>query len=164
MIRLLDILKEAKQAGLLYHFTDEKGIISILTTNSLIASKKYTNHISTTRDKNGWYTIGATPGSYFRITLDGNKLSNKYLIKPYQHPGINRGIGHTESEEAIMTPIIPNIKDYILAIDYNEVFAYGLDIDKIQKLYPNLKPTKGNRSSEWGDTLPLDSPEWNNEQ
>jgi hypothetical protein len=158
MIKLLDLI-EAKQVGVLYHFTNENGIISILTTNTLKSSGKYTNHISTTRDKNGWM-VGPTTEQYFRITLDGNKLSNKYKIVPYQHLGINRGIGQTESEEAIITPIIPNIKDYILAIEYNETFEYELDINKIQKLYPSLKPTKMNRSSEWGDPLPPDSPLW----
>ena len=35
MIRLIDLLNEGKQVGLLYHYTSEKGLKGILQSNEL---------------------------------------------------------------------------------------------------------------------------------
>ena len=45
MIRLIDLLNEGKQVGLLYHYTSEKGLKSILQSNKLNASTElYQGH------------------------------------------------------------------------------------------------------------------------
>jgi hypothetical protein len=143
MIKLLDILKEAKQVGILYHFTDIDGLLGILKTNELWASDTNANHVSLTRDKQGWHV--GTLDNAFRISLDGNKISNKYKIRPYSWWGNDRGIGNTESEEAVLTDKITNIRDYIIDINankelYNGLWRYNIDyLNQIKQLYPNLK-------------------------
>jgi hypothetical protein len=145
MIKLLDILKEAKQVGILYHFTDIDGLLGILETNELWSSETNANHVSLTRDKQGWHV--GTLDNAFRISLDGNKISNKYKIRPYSWDGdgIDRGTGNTESEEAVLTDKITNIRDYIVDINANKELynkSYGYDIDdlnQVKQLYSNLK-------------------------
>ena len=81
MIKLLDILNEAKQAGILYHYTDPKNIENILKNGIKFSapqkeiSDKY--YISTTRKKQNWKHNTL-------IILDGNKISEKYKIIPIQ--------------------------------------------------------------------------------
>ena len=143
MIKLLDILKEAKQVGILYHFTDIEGLLGILKTNELWASETNADHVSLTRDKQGWHV--GTLDNAFRISLDGNKISNKYKIRPYSWWGNDRGARDTESEEAVLTDKITNIRDYIIDINankhlYNGLWRYNIDyLNQIKQLYPNLK-------------------------
>jgi hypothetical protein len=143
MIKLLDILKEAKQVGILYHFTDIEGLLGILKTNELWASETNADHVSLTRDKQGWHV--GTLDNAFRISLDGNKISNKYKIRPYSWWGNDRGTRNTESEEAVLTDKITNIRDYIIDINankhlYNGLWRYNIDyLNQIKQLYPNLK-------------------------
>jgi hypothetical protein len=94
MIRLINLLNEGKQVGLLYHYTSEKGLKSILQSNKLNASTElYQGHelyyVSFTRNKN-FHKKGANWNvkTDYRITIDGDKLSNKYKIQPFAYvPG-----------------------------------------------------------------------------
>jgi hypothetical protein len=139
MIKLIDILREAKQVGILYHFTDEEGLRGILESNELLASYQNAAHVSLTRDKNGWHV--GTGDNIFRISLDGDKISNKYKIRPYEWSQLDRGSGNTESEEAVITDKITNIDNYIIDIVANKEYAdmFEVDLDEFQDLYPNLK-------------------------
>jgi hypothetical protein len=139
MIKLIDILREAKQVGILYHFTDDEGLRGILESNELLASYQNANHVSLTRDKNGWHV--GTSDNIFRISLDGDKISNKYKIRPYEWDELDRGSGNTESEEAVITDKITNINNYIIDIVANEETADILEVDlnEFQDLYPDLK-------------------------
>jgi hypothetical protein len=143
MIKLIDLLNEAKQVGILYHFTDASGLLGILKTNELWASETNASHVSLTRDKQGWHV--GTLDNAFRINLDGNKISDKYKIRPYAWDGVDRGAGSTESEEAVLTDKITNIRNYIIDISANKELynkSYGYDIDdlnQIKQLYPDLK-------------------------
>ena len=142
---------EAKQVGNLYHYTSAKGLKSILTSNSLNASQenysgKELHFVSFTRNKN-FHKKGQNFNvkTDYRITLDGDKLSNKYKIKPFAYvPGwdytdnweydwledepesvrrdfFNATGEYDEQEERISfkgsNGSIPNIKDYILKVD-----------------------------------------------
>jgi hypothetical protein len=146
MIKLIDILREAKQVGILYHFTDDEGLRGILESNELWASETNADHVSLTRDKNGWHV--GTRDNIFRISLDGNKISNKYKVQPYAWSDLDRGIGDTESEEAIITDKITNIRNYIIEITldkkgYDVMKKYlkhtPTNLNQIKQLYPNLK-------------------------
>lgn len=139
MIKLIDILREAKQAGILYHSTSGENLISILKSNSLNIkqSANYTvgtsSQISFTRDKN------YRPGDY-TIELDGNKLSNIYKIDSYAYGG-NRG----EAEE-IINKDIKDIKSYITNIYANVETVQERpiqELERIMRLYPSLKFTIG---------------------
>jgi len=87
MIKLLDILREAKQVGDIYHYTGISGdaIIKILKTGKLRPSParlEKKGYISFSRDRALGYTLGSDK-TQIRITIDGDKLSNKYQVLPY---------------------------------------------------------------------------------
>lgn len=140
---LLNEIFEAKQVGKLYHFTPFKGILGILQTNTLkvgddsnFQSGGNVGNISFTRDKNLEYFR-------YRITLDGNRLSNNYKIKQYAWHETGRG----EAEEYIDRDV-KNIKDYILDIHFLTKTYQGrgeanktdlINLDKIIKIYPNIR-------------------------
>ena len=75
------VLGEAKQVGILYHYTSPENIEDILKNGIKFSppqkeiSDKY--FISTTRKKQKW-------NDQTQITLDGDKISEKYKIIPIQ--------------------------------------------------------------------------------
>lgn len=148
-----EYLDESKQVGTVYHFTNLFAIEKILESNILKASKispadswerdlvpfiKTRRHekaikqseehlyfISTTRNKLFYIKKPKIKGSYIRITLDGNKLSNKYKFQPFAYFGHELEVGKDyknssdESEERIMLDEqeINNISSYILNVE-----------------------------------------------
>jgi hypothetical protein len=118
-------LNESKQVGPLYHFTDFFSLKKILTSNTMIGS--YGNqdikgrYISTTRDKN-FYKSDPNLGVenlQAALIFDGNKLSNKYKIKPYAYePYRDLDRSGAEAEELIILPgrDLPNIKSYLSGV------------------------------------------------
>lgn len=89
MIKLIDILNEAKQVGILYHYTNISDLISIFENglkfgkalSGFATSKTYPYYISTTRS----YNFGGGDSKGFhnraaRITIDGDKVSEKYKL------------------------------------------------------------------------------------
>lgn len=137
MIKLIDILNkitEGKQVGTLYHFTDNIGLEGILKSNQLLASTTDANHVSLTRDKNGWHV--GTRDNIARISLDGNSISNNYKISPHAWDQSDRGAGETESEEAVLTDKIDNVKKYItfILIDRRLANDLGIDVNYIEFL------------------------------
>ena len=145
MIKLLDILNEAKQVGSLYHSTSGENLISILKSNTLKVNQEgnygmtLTNQNSFTRDKN------YRPGDY-TIEIDGDKLSNNYKIKPFAYDYNNR----SQAEEVVRQDI-NNLSKYIISIYANieavEDNPYS-ELESIRKLYPSLKFTIGGDSGE----------------
>lgn len=143
-------LEEGKQVGPLYHYTSADGLKGILSSNRINASEEYylgnnLYYISFTRNKNfhnKGYKFGVK--TEYRITLDGNKLSNRYKIIPFAYkPGwnyednweydwledepenvvrdfFNNTGDYDEQEERISFKSpkdgIDNIKNYILAV------------------------------------------------
>lgn len=117
-MNLLSILKtivlESKQVGDLYHFTPLKNLKDILLTRYLYPNDE--NQISTsiranmsTRDFEDMET-----NSIARIMLDGNKISNKYKIRPFAY-GANEDDPEDLGEEQIVVngkkfPFIPYLK------------------------------------------------------
>lgn len=123
------VINEAKQVGVLYHFTNYKGMMGIISDNfklkdhpkRISGDKEYSvKYVSLTRNKNFGETISSVP-TFVRITLDGDKMSNRYKIKP--HADVAGGYGRTvsdDSEEAVIVPFNEDkldIKQYIKQID-----------------------------------------------
>ena len=93
---MMGVINEGKQVGMLYHYTSKDGLKSILETNRINVSEEHylgkeLYFISFTRNKNfhkkemKWQVK-----TDYRITLDGDKLSDKYKIKPFAYtPGWN---------------------------------------------------------------------------
>ena len=84
MILLIDLLKEAKQVGTVYHYTTILSLLKILDDDVLGDKSlgKY-SRVSLTRDKNFQKRTKIIPAEC-RITINGDKLSNRYKIQPYQ--------------------------------------------------------------------------------
>ena len=159
MIRLIDLLREAKQVGMLYHYTSEDGLNGILNSNSIEASEEiYMGHhlyyVSFTRNKN-FHKKGSKFGvkTEYRITLDGDKLSNKYKIQPFAYvPGWD----YTDNWEYDWLEDEPEnvVRDFFSATgDYDEqeerisfkgpggrisdVKQYIIAVDKVKDITPN---------------------------
>jgi len=166
-------LKEGKQVGTLYHYTSAEGLKNILKTGQLKTSEEnYLGHelyyISFTRNKN-FHKKGSKFGvsTDYRITLDGDKLSNKYKIRPFAYiPGwnvedsweldwlddepesvrrdfFNATGDYDEQEERIFFKSgnsgIDNIKNYILTIDKIENLE---EVESLHKWF-NRQGAKG---------------------
>lgn len=127
MIKLSELYKqliEGKEVGTLYHFTYFPKFVNIVKDGYVLkATTDRDNYVSLTRnfdllrDKLYFMTMNV------RIVLDGDKLSNRYKIEPYNFfasptrgarlPGDENGGG--ESEERIKGNV--NIKNCILKVD-----------------------------------------------
>lgn len=87
---LNEVINEAKQVGIVYHFTTLNNAILIVNYNHLKGYRATKNingrTVSTTRDKNFSKRRGdqlSISGADIVFVLDGNKLSNIYQVKPY---------------------------------------------------------------------------------
>ena len=130
-------IHEGKQVGTLYHFTNFEGLNGILSSNLLKVGDDANfetggniGNVSLTRDKNLWYFS-------FRLELDGDKMSDKYKITPYQWNG-----GDQEAEEYIERDI-SDISSYLLSITVwvnnpDDTISKSI-INRIIKMYPNLE-------------------------
>jgi hypothetical protein len=177
-------LEEGKQVGSLYHYTSADGLKGILQSNKINASEEnYLGnelyYISFTRNKN-FHKKGSKFGvqTEYRITLDGDKLSNKYKIRPFAYiPGwdiedsweldwlddepesvrrdfFNATGDYDEQEERIFFKNgnggIDNIKNYILAVDKVE------DLQEGRKKKPDPKKGTGKKPEGSGRRLYTD--------
>jgi hypothetical protein len=162
MIKLLDILKEAKQVGDIYHYTvvqpeiDLNLLSKILKSGKLKPSNRRLEKlglISFSRDRALGHTLGSSRLKA-RITIDGDKLSNKYKIVPYAQlepeteydkenwvAPFSRSTQDSESELVIPAKkyggsidILPYIKKIdVLDFNYNKYSAAGADFIKAKK-------------------------------
>jgi len=152
MIKLLDILKEllkeGKQVGVLYHFTDIYSLLNILKTNTLKASSKFEKEklptVSLTRDKLGDIGgVGGTGTKTVRISIDGDKLSNKYKITPYNYYSNHPDFKQSEDEmEEVIQGDINNITNYIIEIRIDPAAASVFPPSTMKELidkYPYIK-------------------------
>lgn len=131
MKRYVSKFPEAKQVGILYHYTSLQGLLNIIRTNHLRASTPNNKFvISFTRDKNFHKSNNRYIGSMqVSIIIDGNKLSNKYKITPYQDLATKADVitnklkWDKESEETVVGEKgITNIKNYILGVRIHPEF------------------------------------------
>ena len=152
MIKLKQILQERKQVGIIYHFTSLRRAASILYDNQLnrYTTKNNVPHISFTRNKDFWnnqrYGI---EGLEIKFIVDGDRLSDKYKIQPYNYFA-DQPITDTtaelydidEMEEVVISKKIEFFSDYIKEVvfrrDDEEVHGrtrldLNIDIEKLQK-------------------------------
>jgi hypothetical protein len=133
MIRLKNLL-ESKQVGIIYHYTTFNSGLKILQSNQLksgeAADSIKTNPIfaiSFTRDKrfHDNHVVGFEESSFgntpqLRLTLDGNKLSNRFKVQPYSQGGaFSKDRKGFEAEERVIsdkTFMIP-LSDYLISVD-----------------------------------------------
>ena len=147
MIKLIDLIKEAKQVGTLYHFTSYTSLVEIINSNFVLTTKHIDiqPYVSFTRDK------AMYPDSIpdqVRLTIDGNGLSNRYKIMP--HADIKAGYGRTsidEKEERVSLITYPqgvDVSRYLKAVDLkriNKNFNFD-DPDTFQDTEDFVEPPK----------------------
>ena len=133
---------EAKQVGTLYHFTKLKAIEKIIKSGFVLKSSDL-KYISFTRDFKLPYSASEFYDHIIRIAINGNNLSNKYKIEPFQYRSSRTK--DTEAEERVMKERV-NILPYIIQIDIFEDFRQEYEagyiknlIDETKKKFPNIK-------------------------
>jgi hypothetical protein len=127
-----DNIYESKQVGIIYHFTKIYNLDSILYRPPIVLTNYNRNYISFTRD----YNFSRSAGGDFkfcvvRLVIDGNRLSNKYRISPFNFFAVDddsksvinihknakaRSGKDVESEERIMKNEV-DITDSLIQID-----------------------------------------------
>ena len=127
-------LDESKQVGTIYHYTTFNSGLKILQSNQLKSSDaadstnaKPVFAISFTRDKrfHDNHVVGFEESSFgntpqLRLTLDGNKLSNRFKVQPYSQGGVfDKGKKSFEAEERIISdkPFTIPLSDYLISVD-----------------------------------------------
>ena len=111
-MKYLKPLLERKTLGDLYHLLDYEKMLFISETNSIKSYLAGGGKISLTRNKMMNNYLGDSPQTIFKLVMDGDRLSDKYKIRPFSY--LTRNAGRlSEWEEQINTPIIPNIFSYI---------------------------------------------------
>jgi hypothetical protein len=107
-------LNEAKQVGTLYHFTPLSNLKEILFTQFLYSNDE--EQVSTSRRPNMSTRDfqDMKKNSIARLTLDGDKISTKYKVRPFAF-GADEGNAEDLGEEQIIVngerfPFIPYLK------------------------------------------------------
>ena len=139
-----NILKEAKQVGILYHATTLEGLKGILESDKIQAdyySSGCSDGISTSRDKTYFYQAPV------QLILDGNKLSNKYKLEPYTAFDDLPEHWRSESETVIKVKPSDNEDEYAFTLPEIHKYIEGIMIlpnlfiskNLTQQLYDILK-------------------------
>jgi hypothetical protein len=142
MISFKTFYTEAKQVGILYHYTSIFRLPRILSMNQL---GEWNTYVSFTRDKNFHrHTREGIEVEECRFVIDGDKLSQHYRVLPYNYFGDKgpAGIGKyaedrphhrtwDEQEERVMKNVT-DLKNYIIKLQIfkdsiDRFFASGLD-------------------------------------
>ena len=156
------MFNERKSVGTLYHICDAKAFIKyVLPKDQLKASGNYDNYlyggnkwISFSRNKN--YTLAHDlsdlSGVFVRLVLDGDKLSDKYKVRPYNDVQFDRDSGdfldagdgedvpaYREQEEAVKGPI-SNISRYIKEIQLDVGNLKDPTLKALKSVATKLKP------------------------
>lgn len=107
----------AKQVGDLYHLTNLDGMEYILRDNKL--KRGQYDGISFTRNKMLNFYVGSPVRLYFKLMIDGDKLSNNFKLEPFLYYARDRSISfRDESEEIVKKSEIPNISKYIKGVAF----------------------------------------------
>jgi len=136
-----DYITERKQVGTLYHYTDLKKAISIIKDGAFKSGNRF-KYISFTRDKNLHKrrdfknSDGTTSGASFdvgnmgitvRFVVNGDKLSDKYKVRPFNYFQKKHGANnpfYDEMEERVgdntKKVVIENIHKYVIRVDLNK--------------------------------------------
>jgi hypothetical protein len=127
---VMGVINESKQIGILYHYTDMEAMIMIISGNKLMGHKKSENKyaISFTRNKNFKSQVRDLGKNLnCRLSVDGNRLSEKFRIVPYASGEYRHPLTQEQEERLIMKKkFLENIDEYILAYDFylDEIFNY----------------------------------------
>lgn len=124
MIKLINLIREAKQVGTLYHFTSYRLLVRIINSGFVLTSnhKDIQPYVSFTRDK---LMYSDSISTQVRLTIDGNGVSNRYKIMP--HADVKAGYGRgsvDEMEERISLIKYPrgvDVSRYLTIVDIKKI-------------------------------------------
>ena len=131
MISFKTFYTEAKQVGVLYHYTKFERLFDIIKQNQLTGTNKVP-YVSFTRDKNfhtqGQY--GSRLGIVInecRFVIDGDKLSTRYNVVPFQFKfKLKNCVNHThlDEQEERVEGAVKNLNQYIIKL---QIFKQALE-------------------------------------
>jgi len=113
------ILREAKQSGILYHFTTPSKILEIINTQKI--KKGNEKYVSLTRNfqlpnEKGYFNTGEY---LIRLNIDGNNLSENYKISPISDINF-----HDDQEEGVLKDIpLKYVKEIDILISDSRIFS-----------------------------------------
>ena len=146
-------IESAKQIGTLYHLTNLDGIEFIMKNNKLV--RKLYDGISFTRNKMLNFYEGHPSRLYFKLIIDGDKLSNTYKIEPFKYHSNNDDVDfRNEAEEIIKVREIRNIDKYIKGVAFIYRNFEGFDEDDYLEGGPNGLLYRGNFKTFLNKDLP----------
>jgi hypothetical protein len=114
---LLDILQNfltEAYRGKLFHATNFIHAQQALEQDRLKVSPQFVG-ISFTRNPNFWYNFTLNP---VRFILDGNRLSQKYRIEPYNYAG--DPTKSVSEQEEVVRQDIHNLRRYLIGIEVHK--------------------------------------------
>lgn len=116
-------IQEAKQVGILYHYTSVNFLLQILKEDTLLSrlNSDDSRTISFTRDKNFEKFKGRSIYSTeARIVLDGNKISERYKLEPFNFFKYSQTGKYYEAEEILKIDKLSNVSKYIIRVELLE--------------------------------------------
>lgn len=123
---ILRILNEAKEVGILYHYTTFKNLMNIIFENTLRGEYENYDAVSFTR-RNDLHKANWSDKAQVRLVINGDKLSENYEIVPVQMTK-----SRFEAEEKVYRRI-DNLDKYLLEIN---LLGYSAeDFAQYMKLY-----------------------------
>ena len=149
-------IAEGKQVGTIYHFTKQQSFLDMIDKDFELKSNF--EYISFTRNHNmmnyehnkntlsqDWQYSG---GSGVRISIDGNKLSNKYKIEPYLDISNDVTRKHGENEERIQKTTV-SISCCIIQVDViGSEKAFEFIQNKLKEYNPNINTKHVTKTSQ----------------
>jgi hypothetical protein len=132
-------------SDIMYHFTSFENCMKILKNNNFVLSPALNNEYERLLNNNRFFFLSTTRsrssgfinGGDIKLVLDGRKLKNRYKFLPVDYFG-NTGSDikmGSEQEDRLVSdnPIIPNARNYILAVHHikkynNSFLTYRLNI------------------------------------
>ena len=142
--------KEAKQVGIIYHFTSLNIFAGFERWLDTVADKRDEKYQLYLKEMQQNKKISFTrnyklPFGVVRLTVDGNRLSNRYKIKPTAdlNAGYGRHHGEDESEEIVIGHRYIDIDDSLVQIDILNTVSgfsfYGKDFTNGKAFVDYLK-------------------------
>ena len=164
MVKLVrkELVNEAKQVGTLYHVCSLDAFVKyIIPNNELKASGKFYNDLLKTYDaisftRNPLFVVSTgtslNADILFQFAVDGDMLSEKYKVTPYQDVKFTNNFSvSNESEEVVIGPI-KNFKSYIKKVKFDikdlnlskdtTIKQYLFRLKKIKKYLGNIECTR----------------------
>jgi hypothetical protein len=161
MIKLIDLLNEGKQVGILYHFTTFEYLLDILKSNKLLTRTYNIDNpygkqvISFTRNKDFaktnkifWFRLAGNRPIEARLTLDGDKLSNNYHLEPVRDQWVFNS-DNPRSKWSKTPKVVKKTKKYYTADESEERLITNKDYIPLKDYLLEIKIIGVDQNTDW---------------